>query len=197
MNINKDNYKQFSFFVLILIGISALLTYLIRIIVNQCGVIIPFYIELPSIPAIYALLFYFFDNFLWKNILFKKLGIIIADDLNGKWAGTIQSSYNNFKSNIYAELNITQSATQLKICGVFGESKSISIQESFGKSEIDNKVALFYFYRNEPNYDAANSMVTHDGSAKLVYNKEDDSLNGYYYSGKERNNYGTINVKRV
>jgi hypothetical protein len=92
---------------------------------------------------------------------------------------------------------IEQTATRIKICGTFAESKSVSIHENFSRSEIDNKVALFYFFRNEPNYDATETMSIHEGSVKLIHDEEKDTLTGYYYSGRDRNNHGTIEVKRV
>lgn len=198
MNINGNNYKQFTVFILLLVGISAAIVYAISYALTQYGVVVPFYIQAPSIPGVYAFLFLLFDRILWKKIkLFKKLGIIIADDLNGKWVGTLKSSYDNFATDIEAQLIIEQTATRIKICGTFNKSKSVSIHENFGRSEIDNRVALFYFFRNEPAYDATQTMAMHEGSAKLTYSPENDSLTGYYYSGRDRNNFGTIEVRRV
>jgi hypothetical protein len=164
---------------------------------KQNNINLPFYIEIPSPIAIYGLLFCLFEKHLWKYSIFKKLGIIIGDDLNGKWTGTVRSSYDKFEKNYSANFNIKQSATQIKINGLFNNSKSTSIHENFGKSEIDNEVALFYFFRNEPNYDAKETMAMHEGVVKLIYNKTEDTLVGYYYSGRDRNNHGTINVRRV
>ena len=197
MNINSNNYKQFTAFILILVGISAAIVYMISYGLKSYGIEVPFYIETPSIPAVYALFFVLFDRVLWKNKIFKRLGIVIADDLNGKWVGSLKSSYDNFATNIEAQLVIEQTATKIKICGTFNKSKSVSIHENFGRSEIDNRVALFYFFRNEPTYDATQTMAMHEGSAKLTYDLESDSLAGYYYSGRDRNNFGTIEVKRL
>ena len=197
MNINSNNYKQFTAFILILVGISAAIVYMISYGLKSYGIEIPFYIETPSIPAVYAFFFVLFDRFLWKNKIFKQLGIVIADDLNGKWVGSLKSSYDNFATDIEAQLVIEQTATKIKICGTFNKSKSVSIHENFGRSEIDNRVALFYFFRNEPTYDATQTMAMHEGSAKLTYSPENESLTGYYYSGRDRNNFGTIEVKKV
>ncbi|MFZ3031750.1 MAG: hypothetical protein WA082_01820 [Candidatus Moraniibacteriota bacterium] len=197
MNIDSNNYKSFTIFVLILVGISTLVVYGASSVLKSYAIEIPFYIETPSIPAVYAILFLVFDKFLWKIPIFKKLGIIISDDFNGKWVGIVKSSYDNFESDIPAELIIKQTATRIKVCGKFNQSKSVSIHENFGLNEVDDKVALFYFFRNEPNYDATKTMAVHEGSTKLVYNPGADSLTGYYYSGRDRNNHGTIEVKRV
>ena len=197
MNINSNNYKSFTVFVLVLVGISTLTVYGISAVLKSYSITVPFYIETPSIPAVYAILFWIFDKFLWRMSIFKKLGIVIADDLNGKWAGVVKSSYDNFESDIPAELTIKQTATKIKVCGKFNQSKSVSIHENFGLSEVDDKVALFYFFRNEPDYDATKTMATHEGSVKLVYDPSTNSLTGYYYSGRDRNNHGTIRVTRV
>lgn len=197
MNIDNNNYKKFTVFVLVLVAVSALIMYVISAFCEKHGVKIPWYIETPSIPSIYALLFLSFDKFFWKFRIFKKLGIIIADDLNGTWEGTVKSSYDNFKTDIRAELIIKQTATNIKIRGIFNQSKSVSVHENFGKSEIDNQTALYYFFRNEPQYDAVKTMAIHEGSVKLLYNPIDETLTGYYYSGRDRNNHGTIEVKRV
>ncbi len=198
MNINNDNYRQFTYFILILIGISVVISYGISILLNQNHITVPFYVDLPiSTIAVYSILFWIFNNYLWKLSFFQKIGIVIADDLNGKWSGIAKSSYDKFKSDIKTELEIEQTATRIKICGTFKESKSVSIHENFSRSEIDNKVALFYFFRNEPNYDAAETMSIHEGSVKLIHDDIKDTLTGYYYSGRDRNNHGTIEVKRV
>jgi len=196
MNINNDNYRQFTYLVLVMVAISAAVVYLISCSLQSYNIAFPFYIEIPSIPGVYALIFCIFDTYLWRMKIFKKWGIIVADDLRGKWIGTIKSSYDGFGSDKQIELNIEQTATHIKIHGTFEQSKSISVHENFGKSEIDNKVALFYFFRNEPQYNATPTMAIHEGSTKLVYNKEIDTLEGYYYSGRDRNTYGTIIVKR-
>lgn len=197
MNISSNNYKSFTVFILVLVGVSALFIYGISIFLERFSISIPFYIETPSIPAVYAVLFWTFDKYLWKMPIFKKLGIIIADDLNGKWVGIVRSSYDEFKTDIHAELVIKQTATRVKIYGKFNQSKSVSVHENFGISEADDQIALFYFFRNEPSYDATQTMATHEGSTKLLYDSENDTLSGYYYSGRDRNNHGTIEVKRI
>lgn len=197
MKINTNNYKQFTILILILVGISTLVMYGISAVFEKQGIKIPWYIETPSIPSIYALLFWLFDKHLWKCKFFKKIGLVIADDLNGKWKGVVKSSYDNFKNETPIELDITQSATKIKICGVFNESKSVSVHENFGRSELDNQTALYYFFRNEPRYDAVKTMAIHEGAVKLLYNPQEKTLSGYYFSGRDRNNHGTIEVTKV
>lgn len=196
MKINNNNYKKFSYFIFILIGISTLIVYLIFYVLKKYQVDVPFYFSIPSIPSVYAGLFWLFNNYAWKWGVFRKIGLVVADDLNGEWEGVSKSSYDNFQKNIATKLTIRQTATDIVICGLFEKSKSVSLNANFEKSDVDNGTALFYFYRNEPNYDAIETMAMHEGSVKLIFDKKDNSLKGSYYSGRDRNNYGTIEVFR-
>ena len=197
MKIEQNNYREFSFLVLILFAISIIVVYLFSKIINIFEVQVPFFVSLPSILGVYGGIFYLFNNYLWKLPIFKKIKIINSENLNGQWKGYIRSSYDNMQSEIITELNIKQTATKIKIYGKFSDSQSVSINENFEFSDIDNNIALFYFYKNAPNYDAIDTMAMHEGSAKLIFNKEKNSLEGSYYSGRDRNNYGTIFVKRI
>lgn len=198
MKLSLNNYKKITFFLGFLIGISAYLSYFLSIKLKEFGIEIPFYIEIPiSAPAIYYILFELFNNYFWKIPVFKWLKIIDFDNLNGVWKGSIRSSYDNYKTDIPAELTIKQNATSIKVRGKFNQSKSISLHEDFCYSEIDQTTALFYFYRNEPDYNAINTMSIHEGSVKLNYNKSSNSITGSYYSDRDRNNNGTINVKKT
>ena len=196
MKIEQNNYRQFSFLLFILFALSIALVYILSKIVSIYEVQVPFFISLPSILGIYSVMFYLFDNYLWKLSIFKKIKIINSENLNGQWQGYIKSSYDSMQSKIVAELKIRQTATKIKIYGKFNNSKSVSINENFAFSEIDNSVALFYFYKNEPSYDAVETMAMHEGSVKLILDREKNILTGSYYSGRDRNNHGTIFVER-
>jgi hypothetical protein len=196
MKINSNNYKNFTYFILLLIGVSTFFAYSISSLLDFYGINVPFYIEIPSIPLIYSILFYVFDKHIWRWKIFKKAGIIIADDLSGEWIGIAKSSHDNFLSETKTVFKIKQSATDIIINGEFEKSKSVSLNANFAESEVDNNIALFYFYRNEPSYDAVETMAMHEGSVKLIYNAKENSLEGSYYAGRDRNEYGTIKLSR-
>lgn len=196
MKINTNNYKNFTYFILFLIAVSTLFIYGIYFVIDKFNIKIPFYFSIPSIPAVYFFLFSIFDKKVWKWKIFRQLGIISADDLNGKWEGIAKTSHDNMDKEIKATLDIEQTATDIVICGNFNDSKSISLNANFEKNDVGNGIALFYFYRNEPDYNAPETMAIHEGAAKLIYDKEEDSLSGFYFSGRNRNNYGTLKLFR-
>lgn len=151
---------------------------------------------MPSIPTICTALFLLFDRFLWKWRGFKYIGIVTFDNLNGHWEGIIKSSWDEYQNDIPAKLTIKQTATSIKIYGKFNQSNSVSIHEYFGRNEMHDQTALYYFYKNDPRYDAVRTMAMHEGSAILTYNRDEETLSGYYYSGRDRNNHGTISLSR-
>jgi SMODS-associating 2TM, beta-strand rich effector domain len=198
MVISISNYKKISWFIALLIGLSVLISYSFSILLKHFHFEIPFYIDLPvATPAVFYILFEIFDIYAWKWSVFKWLKIVDFDDLNGVWTGVINSSYDNFSSDIKSTLEISQKATSIKIKATFNNSKSISVHENFTFSEIDQSTALYYFFRNEPLANAPSTMSIHEGSVKLIYNKQADKLTGYYFSGRDRNNHGNIDVKRI
>lgn len=198
MQINSNNYKKLTLFALILIGLSGLIAYAFFIFLGDKFAKLPVWVQLiasfPSVPAVYAVFFFLFDRIFWKSKIFKYLGVIVTDNLNGVWEGEMRSSWDNFQSSIPTELKIRQTATTIKVCGKFNQSRSISIHEYFGRNDTHDQTALYYFYKNDPNYDAPATMAMHEGSTILMHNKEENSLTGYYYSGRDRNNHGTIKV---
>lgn len=196
MKISSKNIKQFTVFLLLLILISSSAVYLITRVFESKNIHLPWFISLPSVPGVYYLLFIVFDRWVWKSKLGRFLSGIKSPDLNGTWAGKGKSSFDKFKSEFDAKLVIEQTATSVIIRGQFVESKSISLNAGFEPSDIDGCDALFYFFRNIPNPDAQEEMAMHEGSAKLVYDPEEKIIRGIYYSGRDRHNHGTLELKR-
>ncbi|MGQ3413854.1 hypothetical protein ACT4ML_16585 [Natrinema sp. LN54] len=56
---------------------------------------------------------------------------------------------------------------------------------------------LSYTYENDPDYDAHDNLEAHYGTTTVTYDKDEDVLEGYYYTGKNRTNYGRLQFKRV
>jgi hypothetical protein len=61
----------------------------------------------------------------------------------------------------------------------------------------DDECILIYDYLNTPKHNTPETMHMHRGSVELRF-QLDDGLDGEgeYYSGRDRNNYGTIRLVR-
>src|SRR3989304_5868466 len=163
MNINTNNYKIFTVLIVVLISVSTLLAYLIFSIfsqyISQLPVSMQIFISIPSVPAIYVFLFFLFDKYLWKLKMFKSLGLVIADDLNGKWIGIVKSSYEKFATNIDAQLVLKQTATKIKIHGIFNKSKSVPPDDYLIQRQRGSLEGMTESLYKLNNYDAVSTMA--------------------------------------
>jgi hypothetical protein len=55
---------------------------------------------------------------------------------------------------------------------------------------------LSYQYRSEPRADAVDTMQTHLGTTWVGVSNDNRNLEGKYYSGRGRQNHGSIALKR-
>ena len=65
-------------------------------------------VSITSAVGMYQILYYVFDRFIWKWRLLRKIGLVTVPDLNGRWSGTIKSSYKPDAQNYQIDVFITQ-----------------------------------------------------------------------------------------
>jgi hypothetical protein len=69
------------------------------------------------------------------------------------------------------------------------ESASIVIDTPEGKY-------LSYQYINDPKSNAVETMSIHRGTVRLIFDEKKNTLEGEYYSGRGRQNFGSLSFKR-
>lgn len=160
--------------------------------------IAPWWLEVPSPLGFYGIFYTAFDRWLWKWILFRKIGLVKVPELNGAWNGSLTSSFHEHSQQLKAEIRISQTWTQIRIVLETEASKSNSKIAAI-LTEDPDCIELSYEYLNEPRAKADKGMQTHRGTAHFIFRKTKDSesLKGEYYSGRDRQNYGTLEFKRV
>lgn len=153
----------------------------------------PWWLDSPSILLFYGLFFTVFDKFCWRSPILKTVRLIKTANLTGKWSGFIQSSFNEHTVKTQATLEIFQSWTKIKISLSTDKSTSSSETASLITGSPEG-ISLTYQYINEPKANTADTMHIHRGTARLTF--KEDVLIGEYYSGRDRKNFGMINLKR-
>ena len=154
---------------------------------------LPWWVESPSVLFFYGLLFVIFDKWAW--IIFRKIRFVKTPNLNGEWEGHLKSSFDEHSSEVKATLQIFQTWTKIKI--LLSTEHSVSHNES--TSIIVNTpegAYLSYQYINEPKSNAVNTMSIHRGTTRLLLDKKENTLVGEYYSGRDRQNFGSLSFKR-
>lgn len=160
---------------------------------NYYKIILPWWVESPSVLFFYGLLFVIFDKWAWKY--FRKISFIKTPNLIGEWTGHLKTSFDKHSSEIEATLKIFQTWTRVKILLTTEQSISHSETASIVIDAPEGKY-LSYQYINEPKSEAVKTMSIHRGTVRLLFNEKENTLVGQYYSGRDRQNFGSLSFKR-
>lgn len=149
--------------------------------------------------AFYGLFYWFFDRFAWKWRLLHWLPLTRVPDVSGEWRGHVRptptvgiSAGLGKQSNV--TISIRQTWTKILVISQTSLSNSRSLS---GSLIVTDECSLSYEYLNEPSAAAPDTMHTHRGMARLTLDPSGTILDGEYYSGRDRQNIGTIRVTRV
>ena len=178
---------------LLLAVVSVMLTWSFYQILDNYKIVLSWWIESPSILFLYGLLFFIFDKWLWK--VFRNIGFVKTPDLNGEWDGHIKTSFDAHSSEIKSSAKVFQTWTKIKVILTADNSLSHSEVASIIIGAPEGKY-LSYEYINEPKSGAVQTMSIHRGTARLLFDEKAETLLGEYYSGRDRQNFGSLFLKR-
>lgn len=153
-----------------------------------------------------------FSRIGWKTKIARITGASKSPDFSGGWDGYIQTSYDgDIPDSALHESNDPAADMQRVAASLHIEQtwREISIHLSTDNSESDSTGAtvltkdgrwpsLTYQYGNKPEADTEPSMASHDGTADLSLKQKGtpDVLEGFYYTGPSRDNYGKMYFER-
>lgn len=154
----------------------------------------PLWIDVASVPVLFGMFYGLFKRAAWEWSWLRRLVGVSTPVLSGRWKGTVQSNYDGHVGQAH-EVNVVigQDWTHITVRLIARSSKSHSVSASMDVTEDD--CVLTYDYLNEPNPDAVDTMHMHRGTARLILT--DDRLEGDYYTGRDRENNGTIKLQRM
>jgi hypothetical protein len=149
--------------------------------------------------AFYGLFYALFDRYLWKWPWVYKLRVTKIPDLSGIWRGHVNPTpvdgvSAGLVAKIEIEVSIQQTWSTLFIVSRTPSSRSHSLSGSFVTS---HECTLSYEYLNEPSAQAVDTMHAHRGMARLSVDGTYTTLEGEYYSGRDRQSLGTIQLSRI
>ncbi len=156
---------------------------------------IPWWVDAPSVLGFYGMLYYMFDRRIWRLGVLRKLGVIGVPDLNGAWQGYIVTSFDNQASKYAADVRIRQNWSRMSISLKGERSKSCSVMAMMLTQNRD-AIELTYEYQSEPTHRAASTMHTHRGMARLTLSLDRTTLEGEYYTGRDRLTTGGMRLTR-
>jgi hypothetical protein len=183
--------------VFILSAIFAIgLTWIYYTLSEAYSVNIPWWLETPSVFALFGFLNWLFDNYLWKTKLAQKTELFSIPNLNGVWDVEIKSSHDNFENTYSSKSMIRQSASRISITLETQSSSSHSIHASLAKVNRLNKYELVYVFENRPNTDKPDALQMHLGTAIMSISDDLKIMKSDYFTGRGRQTMGTALYKR-
>lgn len=180
---------------LALVVISIPLTIVLNELLKAARIDVPWYLESPSLLAVYSVLWFFFDRWLWRKINRWFPDLLQVPDLNGGWKGSVRSSYDEFSQDYPVTISVKQSWSAISIRLKADLSNSQSFTASI-LTQTAGACILHYTYLNEPRARAVDTQVMHRGTATLELVSE-GRLEGQYYNSRGRKTHGDICVERV
>ncbi len=176
-------------------GIAVALAFLIHKSLDAVNWSSPWWIDFSSPLLLYGAFLYFFDHVGWKWGWLRKIGIVKVPNLSGEWQGSLRSSFDEFSREHAAIIHIEQTWTRITIKLQSASSESLSVVAGLMLNSPDGKI-LSYQYRSEPRANAVDTMQTHLGTTWVAISKTNGELEGKYYSGRGRQNHGSISLTR-
>lgn len=146
----------------------------------------------PSPFLIFLILYWVFDNWLWKWPTFRWLFKISEPNLAGKWKGKLKS--NTHDKELYITLHIKQRWSKISIATAFDKSTSSSFSASIHCTKALPE--LIYNYDNIPHKRESETMTRHIGTTELRL-IDSNTLTGNYFTSGDRKSDGWISVSRV
>ena len=172
--------------------LSVIIMYGFHVFLSKAGILWPWWLEAPSVWGVFGVLYRWFDIQLWRFPWLRKIRIVEVPDLNGQWR--VQGYSATDEKSFTGKVFIQQTWTQISITMETEYSRSHSLTASLLLNQPDG-TTLSYEYRNEPKANAPSTMHAHRGTA-VLYLSDNNSLEGEYYSGRDRQNYGTLQLAK-
>ena len=178
----------------VIAGISVCIAYVYSKLSVLLCLTIPWWMESPSILGVYGILHWLYDHHLWK-LTFCRVRLSQIPNCNGTWYGLINSTHNGGEET-EGMLAIHQTWSKILV-----EFKS-STSESFSRMASFNvcpgvSTGLIYEYANDPKIHAKQDMHAHRGLSFIKLNQSRTTLEGDYYTGRDRCTQGTLQMRLV
>jgi hypothetical protein len=155
---------------------------------------LPWWCETPSIMLVYGLFHWVYCSWLWK---LKILGFDLSQipDCSGTWYGKLHSSHDG-GTKIEGMMVVHQTWKKILLEFCTDSSTSYSRMASLNITPGASQ-GLIYEYTNDPRADAKETVHAHRGLAFLKISTDGNWLDGDYYTGRDRVNFGTMHFRLV
>jgi len=183
-------------FLIAAVLLAVALAYLFGKAINALQIQIPWFIESPSILGFFGAIYWLYDKYLWKTKWVQKIDWIKTPNISGKWNVGIRTSHDEFSETVSGKAIIRQTAFKISIALETDTSISNSIHAALMRTEKVSEYELTYNYINHPKADSVGTMSIHRGTTHVSITDDGKQMDGEYYTGSNRQNFGRITFSR-
>ncbi|CAH7151071.1 MULTISPECIES: Cap15 family cyclic dinucleotide receptor domain-containing protein [Vibrio] len=143
--------------------------------------------------AIYAVLHYLFNKFIWKVKIFK------VPDLSGHWSikGTTLNEDGSEKYPWDGKLDIEQSWEKIAIRLETKSSESYSYTATLAKlAGTSGGWRLSYSYSNTPHMQFSHELNGHKGFCEVIFSENLKTARANYFNSNGRRTFGVMDLER-
>jgi hypothetical protein len=158
-------------------------------------IVLPSWIPVPGVFALYGILYGVFDKWLWKWEFLSKIGLISTPNLNGTWKMLSRSSMNDYEKEYEGIITINQTWTSISIYLDGEKFSSISTMAGIDV-KTDSIFTLKWEYLSQKKPKFSDKDYMHTGMTRvLAENKTKPlTLKGDYFTDRSRHNYGSVTI---
>ena len=183
-------------FLIVAVLLAVALAYLFGRVIGALQIQIPWYFESPSILGFFGVIYWLYDKYLWKTKWVQKIDWFKTPNISGIWSVEIRTSHDDFSETTTGKAIIRQTAFKISISLETDTSTSNSIHAALMRTEKVSEYELTYNYINHPKADSVGTMSIHMGTAHFSIGDDGKNMDGEYYAGRNRQNYGRIAFSR-
>ena len=144
-----------------------------------------------SVSLLYAVISWLYNNYIWKIKFLNNIHKI--PNLNGKWVGSLTSSYNS--TTIPMELTIKQDWNNISFKSEFPNTNSSSYSNNCS-IEIQNHAGIIISLGFTNNSSDIQQQIRQYDGYNILTLKEDGSISARYFNNRGNGNHGTFELQR-
>jgi hypothetical protein len=185
--------RRYTIYALVALGIGA--AFALNRFLDLSDISIPWWLDAPASFGFFGLFYWLFDQWAWSFRIWRTLRLAAIPVLCGRWLGYIASSHDP-EAHHEVAVNIRQTWTTVSVVLTGANSRSHSTAAVL-RVRAPAGPEFTHTYLNEPLPNAVGTMNIHHGTATLRLAEDGQSLDGEYYTGRGRQTYGSIHLKRI
>ena len=178
----------------VIAGVAVVVAFIYSAAVAWMKLEVPWWLETPSIMSVYGIVYCLYNRFGWKRQLFG-LRFSEIPNFGGTWFGELTSNHAN-GTKLHGMLYVHQTWTDLCVEFESQTSHSYSVMAAVNVTPGPTE-GLTFQYTNAPRHGAADTMHAHVGLTHFRISPDGKSLDGDYFSGRDRQTFGQMKLLRI